>query len=93
VSSQQPQNAGTAKKRGRGENLTESPKRVKSECTLTEMIRPPKWSGDSTGPVIYKVAISNICIDIFRVTYLEDKKIEDDQNYVLEKSERVDFYG
>jgi hypothetical protein len=39
---------------------------------------------DSKGPGIYKEALTNIKVAIFRETYPEDKLIEDDQNSILE---------
>jgi hypothetical protein len=59
--------------------LTQILKIPRSEdSTPTKTTRPPKRPRDSTGPGIYKEALTNIKMVVFKETYLEDILTEDD---------------
>jgi hypothetical protein len=84
---QQPGNASAPKQ---GENSTKASKRPRSEgSTPTEMIREPKRPRDLNGPGIYKEALTNINIAIFKESYPEDELNEDDQKYIMEELGKV----
>jgi hypothetical protein len=61
------------------ETLTGPSKRLRSEgSTSAEEIRPPERPKNSSGPGIYKEALTNIQIGFFKEYYPEDKMTEDD---------------
>jgi hypothetical protein len=59
------------------------PKPVRGS-TPTDTGRAPKRPRNSSGPEVYKEALTNIKIAIFREICPEDKLTEDDQNCILE---------
>jgi hypothetical protein len=48
------------------------------------LVRDPKKPRDASGPGIYKEALTNFKVSIFRETYLEESVTEEDRDSILE---------